>query len=179
MKRPILILSLIAVFFSGKGQADVYGFSLDSISGNSTINLSAYAGKKILIVNTAAYDSSAWQYPALSKLQSLLGDSLVIIAVPSNSFGNETTDSAFFYRFYSQQPDSKFVVAKKIIVTGANTHPLYAWLSHQGANGFVDQPVNGPYQKFLIGKTGKLIAVFSRTSSPIAASVVSGIRQAR
>lgn len=160
-------------------QTNVYSFSLDSIAGNNPINLSNYAGKKILIVNTAAYDSVSWQYQQLSALQNLVKDSLVIIAIPSNSFGKEATDSSFFRTFYSRQPTAKFAVAKKTNITGTGAHPLYVWLTQQVTNGFVNQNVNGNFQKFLIGKNGKLIAVFSRTLSPTSTMVVNAILQAK
>lgn len=160
-------------------QVNVYGFSLDSISGSNSINLSSYAGKKILIVNTAAYDSVSWQYQQLSALQQLLKDSLVVIAIPSNSFGGEISDSTFFRNFYNQQPAAKFPVAKKTNVIGSNAHPLYTWLTQQATNGFVNQNITGNYQKFLIGRNGKLIAIFSKSMSPVSAVVVDAIRKAR
>ena len=65
-----------------------YSLSYTDTNGNSHA-MSAYAGKKILIVNIATNSPMSSQIGQLQQLHQQYGDSLIIIAFPSNSFGNE------------------------------------------------------------------------------------------
>lgn len=67
----------------------IYTYTLPAADGGNGIHLSDYQDKKILFVNTASNSEYAIQYASLEQLYQRYKDSLVIIAVPSNSFGNE------------------------------------------------------------------------------------------
>ncbi|RYZ35598.1 MAG: glutathione peroxidase, partial [Sphingobacteriales bacterium] len=79
---------ILCLFANMLIQSALYELPLQRIDGTS-INLQTYQGKKILFVNTASGSPLASQYAGLDSLQRLYADSLVVIVLPSNSFGNE------------------------------------------------------------------------------------------
>lgn len=174
----ILIIALLALAggISLQAQTTVYGFQIDSIAGANKINFAAFAGKKILIVNTASLDSNAAQYADLRSLNQFFKDSLVIVAIPSNSFGKEPAANADIASFYAQAANNRFPVAAKMEVTGANTHPLYAWLTQQSQDGFGNTTINKGFKKYLINKEGKLLGVFSEKTRPNSTVIMNAVR---
>src|SRR6186713_3419958 len=102
-----LFLFLLSILFF----TDFYDLSLGSYDG-STIHLSAYKGKKVLIVNVASRSYYASQLQHLDTLGKMFGDQLVIIAVPSNSFGKEPMDSAAIARL-QKEGHFHFIMAEK------------------------------------------------------------------
>ncbi len=66
----------------------IYSFDVQTIN-KGTIHLSDYTNKKILLVNIATGSEYANQLQSLEQLYQTYKDSLVVIAFPSNSFGNE------------------------------------------------------------------------------------------
>lgn len=174
----ILIIALLALAgcISLQAQTTVYGFQIDSIAGANKINFAAFAGKKILIVNTASLDSNAAQYADLRSLNQFFKDSLVIVAIPSNSFGKEPAANADIASFYSQAANNRFPVAAKVDVSGPNIHPLFAWLAQGTQNGFGNTTVIKGFKKYLINKQGKLVAVFAYGLRPNSLEVMKLIK---
>jgi glutathione peroxidase len=165
--RGILVITALICCIKLSAQSTVYSFQLDSIAGSAAINFSAFTGKKILIVNTASLDSNAVQYSELKSLKQLFGDSLVIVAVPSNDFGTEPGPNSEIDSVYTQTSTRRFPVSAKISVTGTNTHPLYQWLTQQSLNGVTNSTINKAFFKYLIGKSGTLVAVFHPMVRPL------------
>src|SRR5579864_9552230 len=75
-------------YFLLASPTSIYSLSFTDAQGH-LVQLSAFKGKKILLVNTASASSRVSQYASLEKLYELYKDSLVIIAFPSNDFGHE------------------------------------------------------------------------------------------
>ena len=143
---------------------------------NSQIKLSSYQGRKILIVNTAGGSEYASQYNSLEQLHRLYPDSLVIIAIPSNSFGNEPGTDSTITNYLIDTYDATFIVSGKVEVIGENQHPLYQWLTDQNKNGIVSNEVKSDFQKFLINEQGKLIGVFAPSVDPLSDELQSVIK---
>lgn len=160
MRWKLLVLFFVTVA-SGYGQSSIYTFQIDSIAGNKKIKFSDFAGKKILIVNTASQDSSNQQYDDLKSLNLFFKDSLIIIAIPVGNFGHEPGTNNEIEPFYSQNMSNRFPVAAKISADGNDIHPLYNWLTKQTENGMSNSKVSGDYKKYLIDSNGKMVGVFS------------------
>ena len=94
----------ILLFISSFFVTNVYTLSYNSTEGISK-PMSAYVGKKILIVSIATGGARASQIGQLQQLRQRFGDSLVIIAFPSNSFGNETHSNAEIKSICQKQPE--------------------------------------------------------------------------
>lgn len=144
----------------------IYDFDITDINGN-TIHLSDFNGKKILFVNTATNSSYAQQYGSLEQLYQLYKDSLAIIAIPSNSFGNEPNENDSILNFVQAHYDIHYILASKINVTGDSIAPLYQWLTQSSGNGAFDNPVHSDFYKYLVNREGELIAVSAGMTDPM------------
>jgi glutathione peroxidase len=146
----IFAAAFLTVFlYSGN---TIYDFHIPAANG-SIINFSNYQGKKILIVNTALNSKYTYQLQALQQLYNLYKDSLVVIAVPSDSFENEPNDDS--------------TIAAKIEVSGPDTDSLYLWLTQKNQNGALDNVIHGDFTKYLINESGQLIGMFQPSVEPL------------
>lgn len=153
----------------------VYDFSVNTIEGN-TISLSQYKGKKILFVNTASSGPYTGQYAGLEKLYQKYKDSLVIIAVPSNSFGKETGTNAAIRTFITGAYHTHFIITEKTMVYGTDQSPLYAWLTHIDQNGMMTNTINDDFYKFLVDGSGKLVGAFVSSVDPMSNEIQNAIK---
>jgi glutathione peroxidase len=144
----------------------IYSLPLNDIDGNP-INLSQFQGKKILIVNTATNSNYISQYDSLEQLYQKYKDSLIIIAIPSNSFGNESNDNATIKNFVMSNYHIHYILAQKMDVTGDAQSALYSWLTHIEQNNMMSNDVEGDFFKFLIDKSGRLVGAFVPSVDPM------------
>lgn len=152
----------------------IYSLSFTDTDG-STVNMSSFQNKKILIVNIATNSPRVGQLTGLQQLKQQYGDSLVIIAFPSNSFGNETRSDAEIKQYCQQNYNVNFFIASKNSVSGPYVQPVYNWLKHTEENGVMDVEIMSDFQKILINNDGNIIGVFAPGVSPTDTSIVSAI----
>lgn len=143
-----------------------YNFNITDIDGNKII-LGQFRGKKILFINTATNSSYTSQYASLEKLYQKYKDSLVIIAIPSNSFGHEGADNATIKDFVQNTYGIHYILAEKTIVAGGNQSPLYSWLTHIEQNHMMSNTIYGDFYKFLVDGSGRLVGAFVSTVDPM------------
>ena len=104
-------------------------FSFPGLTGG-TIDLAGFAGRPVLLVNTASECGFTPQYADLKALHDRLGPrGLVVLGVPSNDFGaQEPGDAAAFERFCTSRFQVDFPMAAKQRVLGPQAHPFYRWI---------------------------------------------------
>lgn len=161
--KAILILSLLLFAIPPES---FYSLSVNT-SGGAGVDLNSFRGKRVLIVNVATGSPRAAQFSELQQLYQTHGDSLVILAVPSNSFGNEPVEGNVIASHLLQQYGITFPVTQKMEVTGESKHPLYQWLTDSLKNGSAYSRIEGDFQKYLISKEGELMGIFSSSVSPL------------
>ncbi|MEO7495660.1 MAG: glutathione peroxidase [Massilia sp.] len=138
-------------------------------------NLCQYAGKVVLVVNTASYCGYTSQYEGLEKLYAKYGPKgLVILGFPSNDFGQQEPGSSkeiadFCYNTYGV----KFPMFSKSSVKGSAANPLFASLIKSTG----EEP-KWNFTKYLIDRNGKVIDHFPSKVTPQDKQVVSKIEQA-
>ncbi len=155
----------------------VYDFKVDGLEGGS-IDLSAYKGKKILIVNTASKCGYTPQYEGLEKLYEQNKDKLVIIGFPANNFMfQEPGDNAEIKTFCQKNYGVTFPMAAKISVKGKKMHPLYVWLTQKKYNHYSDNSVKWNFQKYLIDEKGNLVGVFAPGVDPLSEEMTKAINK--
>ena len=126
-----------------------------------------YAGKVVLVVNTASFCGYTSQYEGLESLyDKYKARGLVVVGFPSNDFGNQEPGSnkeiADFCRLtYGVQ----FPMFAKIDVNGDDTHPLYRWLKTE-KSGLLGGRIKWNFTKFLVGRDGQVIERFAPTTTP-------------
>lgn len=151
-----------------------YSLSFQDING-TTIEMSSFQGKKVLISNIATGSPKAGQLAAMQHLQQQYGDSLVVIVFPSNSFGNEPKTNAQIKQYCDTSLHNTFIIAAKSNVSGAGSHLVFSWLASQSQNGQMNAVAQADFTKFLVGNDGKLIGIFSSKVSPTDPDIVNGI----
>ncbi len=138
-------------------------------------NLCQYAGKVVLVVNTASYCGFTNQYEGLEKMYAKYGkQGLVVLGFPSNDFGKQEPGNSkeiadFCYNTYGV----KFPMFSKSSVTGAAANPLHANLIKQ-----TGKEPKWNFTKYLIGRDGKVLEYFPSKVTPDDKQMVTKIEQA-
>jgi glutathione peroxidase len=138
-------------------------------------DLCQYAGKVVLVVNTASYCGYTKQYEGLEALHAkYAGKGLVVLGFPSNDFGKQEPGSnkeiaEFCYNTYGV----KFPMFAKTAVSGSAPNPLYADLIK--ATG---KAPGWNFHKYLIGRDGKVIENFPSKVTPQDKQLVGAIEKA-
>ncbi len=125
-------------------------------------NLCQYAGKVILVVNTASYCGFTPQYKGLEALYREYGkQGLVVLGFPSNDFHQEMSDNAKIATFCKDTYNVQFPMFAPSHVTEPKPNALYEQLIL--ATG--DQP-KWNFYKYLIGRDGKVVGVYPSLVTP-------------
>jgi glutathione peroxidase len=124
--------------------------------------LCQYAGKVVLVVNTASYCGFTPQYAELERLQQRLGtQGLVVLGFPSNDFAQEQGSNREIADFCADTFGVKFPMFTKTSVTGASAHPLYQQLARQTGH----RPAWN-FHKYLVSRDGRRVQSFASAISP-------------
>jgi len=137
-------------------------------------DLCQYAGKVVLVVNTASYCGYTKQYEGLEKLYSKYnGRGLVVLGFPSNDFKQEDADSKKIADLCFNTYGVKFPMFASTVVSGTAANPLYAELIKATGN----QP-KWNFNKYLIDRNGKVVEYFPSKVTPEDPALVGKIEQA-
>jgi glutathione peroxidase len=114
-----------------------YAFSFPALAGGD-IGLADYAGRPLLIVNTASLCGFTPQYAGLQQLWTEFHDrGLMIVGVPSNDFGAQEPGGASEIAQTAQhQYGVTFPIAAKTVVRGPDAHPFYKGPQMRGRRMF-------------------------------------------
>lgn len=153
----------------------------------SEATLADYAGKVVLVVNVASQCGLTPQYEGLERLfADRRADGLVVLGFPANDFGGqEPGNNETIAQFCETKFGVDFPLGQKIAVTGPVQHPLYGALTRlqpqaiDPANGAMRAKLAGfgyqqaesadilwNFEKFLIGRDGRVVARFSPDVAP-------------
>ncbi len=137
-------------------------FSLPLLNGTEQ-PLSAYAGKVVLVVNTASKCGLTPQYQGIEALWRTHGDAgLVVLGMPCNQFGGQEPGAAAdIAEFCEINFGVSFPLFAKLEVNGPGQHPLYTWLK----SAFPGD-IEWNFAKFLIGRDGQVAARFEPDTPP-------------
>jgi glutathione peroxidase len=138
-------------------------------------NLCQYAGKVILVVNTASYCGFTSQYEGLEALYAKQApQGLVVLGFPSNDFGKqEPGDSKQIADFCFNTYGVKFPMFEKSSVTGDDANPLYKDLIKA-----TDRTPKWNFYKYLIDRKGRVIESYSSVTTPDSREFQADIKRA-
>ena len=137
--------------------------------------LCQYAGKVLLVVNTASYCGFTPQYEGLEALHAkYAARGLVVLGFPSNDFGQQEPGNAqqiaeLCFNTYGV----KFPMFAKTVVKGPGAHPIYAALSKT-----TGQAPGWNFHKYLVDRKGRPVASFSSDVAPNSAALAAAIDKA-
>jgi glutathione peroxidase len=150
----------------GKGgsvsEGSFYALKTTTLQGQPA-DLSQYAGKVTLVVNTASQCGFTPQYAGLEKLhEEMKGRGFSVLGFPSNDFGQQEPGSADEIQTFCQRNYGvTFPMFSKVVTkAGPEQSPVYTYLGKEG-----HLPAWN-FSKYLVGKDGKVIAFFPSKVTP-------------
>jgi glutathione peroxidase len=176
---PLLagILCFGIVACAGATSPSLLDIPLKDIDGKET-SLKAFKGKVLLLVNVASQCGLTPQYKGLEAIhRKYLDKGFSVLAFPCNDFGaQEPGTNQEIKTFCSANYDVSFPLFDKLHVKGQHQHPLFAALTGQ-SSPFPGE-IRWNFNKFLIGRDGKIIKRFEPKVAPDSPEVVSAIEAA-
>jgi glutathione peroxidase len=153
----------------------LYDFTMDDIDGKP-VNLGAYKGKVLLVVNTASLCGNTPQYADLERIYEQYHErGFEILAFPANNFGQQEPGSnAEIKGFCLTKYSVSFPLFSKISVKGSDKHPLYQYLTEQSA---FPGEVEWNFQKYLVDRSGQVVGRFHHRTKPGSPEVVHEIER--
>ena len=157
----------------------IYTTSIAQLDGQPNA-LAAADGKVTLVVNVASKCGLTPQYEQLEGLQkSYATKGFTVLGVPCNQFmGQEPGTSEEIASFCSTTYGVTFPLTEKIEVNGDDRHPLYQALTPVADAEGVNGDIRWNFEKFLVGRDGKIITRFSPMVLPDAPEVIAAIEAA-
>jgi|SRR5690606_38123207 len=145
----------------------LFEIPLTTISGEQK-TLADFAGKALLVVNTASKCGFTPQYKGLESLwQQYRERGLVVLGFPCNQFGKqEPGDEGAISEFCELNFGVSFPLFRKVEVNGPGAHPLFVQLKQRAPGVLGSQGIKWNFTKFLIGQDGQLVKRFAPTTKP-------------
>ncbi|WP_395745047.1 glutathione peroxidase [Prosthecobacter sp.] len=167
-------LFLLMTTLALAADTNVQDITVKDIEGKET-TLKTYAGKVLLIVNVASECGYTPQYAGLQSLYGKMKDKgLVVMGFPCNDFGGQEPGSeAEIKNFCTERFKVTFPMFAKVAIKGEGKSPLYAAL--QSAAG---GEVGWNFEKFLVGKDGKVLQRFGSDVEPDSPELMAAIEAA-
>ena len=184
MKIAIMVILLIALIvtipFTIKyfSRITIHNFVANDMHGNE-VRFENFKGKVLLIVNTATECNLTPQFIKLQELYNKYRDrGFEIIAFPSDSFKQEPRTTQEIVTFCNDHFLVNFPIFEKIDVKGGFQASIYKYLTDKETNPKFPGIIKWNFEKFLIGKEGKIIARFDPETTPDDPVIINSIEDA-
>ena len=140
-------------------------FTARALDGTD-VDLSAYAGDVVLVVNTASRCGYASQLSGLQRLQDeYAGRGFTVLGFPSDQFRQEPLADHEMAGVCRRDFGVGFPMFAKVAVNGRGAHPLYRWLRSE-RKGVLGGRINWNFTKFLLDREGRVVARYGPTTEP-------------
>lgn len=175
----VLLTFLLSVFMTASfiTNESIYEFPVTDIDGNE-MDLSSYAGKVLLIVNTASKCGYTPQYEGLQALyEEYNEEGLVVMGFPANNFmGQEPGTEEDIKQFCTLNYGVTFPMSSKVSVKGDDQDPLFSFLTSADNPDFTGD-IKWNFEKFLVDKEGNLVRRFRSGVKPQSEEMTSAIKE--
>jgi glutathione peroxidase len=145
-------------------------YDLDFVNNHGeTVKMADFAGRPVLVVNTASKCGFTPQYDGLQKLHEEFADQgLVVLGFPCDQFAHQEPGSdADIEQFCQVNHGVTFPLSTKIDVNGKKTHPIFAFLKEH-SSGLLGSSVKWNFTKFLVAPDGKTVKRYAPKTAPSA-----------
>ena len=147
-----------------------------TLRDGTMLNFSTLSNKKVLLVNTASGCGFTEQYDQLQQLYTRYTGQLVIIACPTNDFGEEKLNDEEIAIFCQENFRVSFpILQKSVVKKGSQQNPIFRWLTQPLENGWNSQPPLWNFCKYLVNEKGLLTGYFGSAVEPIGPFITSAI----
>jgi glutathione peroxidase len=155
--------------------SNAHAFSFVSLDG-SPLPIAGFAGRAVLVVNTASECGYTPQYADLQRLwREWRGRGLVVLGVPSNDFGEqESGDATAIRSFCTERYAVDFPLSRKERVIGAGAHPFYQWIAAELGE---DAAPRWNFHKYLIAPDGSLAGAWPASVRPADPAIVGTVAE--
>jgi glutathione peroxidase len=157
----------------------LHDFTVDDIAGKP-VGLDRYAGKVLLIVNTASKCGFTPQYQGLEALYRKYKDKgLEVLGFPCNQFGSQEPGSEQeIATFCETNYDVTFPMFAKVDVNGDKAAPVYRYMKSEKPGLLGTEAIKWNFTKFLVDRGGHVVARFAPNDTPesIEADVAKALR---
>lgn len=149
------------------GSEAVTTFAMRSLSGGE-VSLATFAGKVLLIANTASQCGFTPQYAGLEKLwRDYRDQGLVVVGFPCNQFGSQEPGTpeeigAFCQKNYGVT----FPLSEKVEVNGPDAHPLFKFLTERAPGLLGSKAIKWNFTKFLVDRRGNVVSRHAPSTKP-------------
>lgn len=159
--KPLVIAALLGAA-SAQACPDYLNLELRELASTTRHNLCQLTeGKVVLVVNTASYCGYTKQFASLERLhQQYAAKGLVVLGFPSNDFNQEDGSEQKAATLCRRDYGVTFPMFNFSHVKGADANPLFKALAAQS------KAPDWNFNKYLIGRDGKLIARFNAGQTP-------------
>ena len=139
-----------------------------TLSNGNEVALGDYAGKVLLIVNTASKCGFTPQYTGLESLQKTYSaNGLSVLAFPCNQFGGqEPGNEQEIESFCDLNYQTSFPLFSKIEVNGASSHPLFTHLKSEAPGVLGSKRIKWNFTKFLVNQQGQVVKRYAPSTKP-------------
>ena len=165
MRRWAVAVALAALSWSTPAAAcpDLLRHHLPRLQDERPVDLCSFAGKVVLVANTASFCGFTRQYRALEALHSKYARrGLVVLGFPSNDFGRQEPGSnAEIAEFCESTFGVRFPMFAKSPVTGPQANPLFRALAER-----TGETPQWNFHKYLIGRDGREVLSFESATDP-------------
>ena len=139
-----------------------YNLSFAGLDGGQ-IALSDFAGRPILVVNTASLCGFTPQYKGLQALWERYSPrGFMLIGAPSNDFGGQEPGRPEDIHKTAESYGVGFPITAKVKVLGSEAHPFYRWAAQERPR---DLP-RWNFHKYFVSRGGHIAAVFGSDVEP-------------
>lgn len=147
--------------------ATVYDFKATGLDGQP-IDLNAFRGKVLLVVNTASKCGFTPQYKGLEAVYQQFRDKGVeVLGFPCNQFGAQEPGTADeIGSFCEKNYGVTFPLFEKIDVNGDGAHPLFKYLKHEAPGLMGTEAIKWNFTKFLVKKDGTVYKRYAPQTEP-------------
>ena len=149
-----------------------HAFAFEALEGGA-LPLRQYAGRALLVVNTASFCGYTPQYAALQRLHERHeARGLTVLGVPSGDFDQESGDARKIREFCDTQFGITFPLTVLSHVRGPQAHPFFQWAARQAG------PVRWNFHKYLVSRDGRRVTAFSTQTTPDAPALARAVEAA-
>ena len=167
-RPPVPMLGALVFAIVASGCTPRVEGTVTNIDGQP-VDLATYRGKVLVIVNVASECGYTPQYADIQALYAKYQDRGVeVLAFPSNDFGGqEPNDRAAIKELAQREYGATFAMFDKVHATGPEIAPLYAFLTTKALPKEQRGPVKWNFEKFIVDKSGKVVARFPSKIEPL------------
>jgi|SRR5712671_925676 len=161
--RAALGLALISVGGAASAECPAYlNQDMQKLRSKETLNIcKAYAGKPLLLVNTASHCGFTPQFKELQALHEKYKDQgLVLIGFASNDFHQEAKDEDEAAQICYVNYGVKFTMLAPSSVKGKDANPIFKELARQTTSP------SWNFNKYLVKPDGTVVEHFGSLTSP-------------